>query len=265
MRRLGAIVLIIAAVAVPSAAASRHATAPQLPTLRVNYTMNCTFSIVDDFGKPVTAIAPGAYQVEVTTPLQFKLVDPTDRPPSDFTGCKGWVQFQLTGPGVNLQTTLDTGCDSFYMLPASNFQPGATYTAQDNNQPAATRTVFSTLTSGTPVIPPSPLGSGKGTSSSGSLVGSALHKTRATLAGTVGANGAATLLVKGKPVSTLKPGRYRFTIVDRNPKAGFALLGAKGAKTTLTGAAFVGKRSAIVALSAGRWTYAPGKSLEVKA
>ena len=50
--------------------------APALPTLYVNYTMNCTFSIVDDAGRPVTTIAPGSYQVEVTTPIMFKLSVP---------------------------------------------------------------------------------------------------------------------------------------------------------------------------------------------
>ena len=33
------------------------------------------------------------------------------------TGCRGWVQFQLTGPGVNLATTLDAGCEQ--QLPAT--------------------------------------------------------------------------------------------------------------------------------------------------
>jgi hypothetical protein len=258
MRR-PALLVALAAVALAPAADARST--PQLPTLYVKYAMNCTFTITDDFGNPVTAIPPGTYQVDVTTPMQFKLVDPADRAPNDFTGCKGWVQFQLTGPGVNLSTTLDTGCDAFYLLPATQFQPGATYTAQDNNQPAVTRTVFSTLASGSPRIPPSTTGAGKGTSASGSVVGSAI--AQGALSGALSAKGAATLVARGKPVTSLKAGRYRFTIVDSDPHAGFSLVGAKGAVTAITGAKFVGRRSAIVSLTPGRWTYA-GKTLTVK-
>ena len=42
--------------------------AAALPTLYVNYNMNCTFGITDDSGKAVTSIAPGTYQVQITTP-----------------------------------------------------------------------------------------------------------------------------------------------------------------------------------------------------
>ena len=74
---IGAALLAAAAVFVPAVGAtSRDAAPPATPTLYVNYTMNCTFSIVDDSGKPVTAIAPGTYQVMVTTPIMFKLVIP---------------------------------------------------------------------------------------------------------------------------------------------------------------------------------------------
>ena len=127
--------LAVAAALVPAGNAGSRDNAPTaLPTLYVVYAMNCTFGIFDDQGHPVSSIAPGSYQVEVETPVMFKLVRPggvsTDNiAANDFTGCKGWVQFQLTGPGVNIFTTLDSGCDAFLILPEQTFKPNSTYTA----------------------------------------------------------------------------------------------------------------------------------------
>src|SRR6476659_5182676 len=168
---LTAALMAAAAVLAPLGTAGRQASGqPALPTLYVQYTMNCTFAIVDDRGNAVTAIAPGTYQVEVSTPIMFKLVRPggvtvDNIAPNDFTGCKGWVQFQLTGPGVNVFTTLDTGCDAFLILPEQTFKANATYTATDLNQPSVAHESFSTLATGSPTIPKSPYGatSGKGT------------------------------------------------------------------------------------------------------
>src|SRR5579872_843673 len=81
------------------------------PTIYFLYAMNCTFTIVDDSGKTVTAIAPGKYQVDVRTPLAFGTIPiPSGTDPNDMTACRGVPQFQLTGPGVNLFTTLTAGC-----------------------------------------------------------------------------------------------------------------------------------------------------------
>ena len=254
----------LAAVLVPASTAStRDSGAPALPTLYVNYTMNCTFSIVDDAGHAVTSIAPGSYQVEVTTPIMFKLAVPggtsSDKiAPNDFTGCKGWVQFQLTGPGVNLFTTLDSGCDAFLILPEQTFKPSSTYTAQDLNQPSVAHASFTTLASGSPTIPKSPYGptSGKGTLQQdlvGSLRRSAL---KATLTGAIDAKGKLSLTEKGKPVSVLKAGRYKFAITDRSPKAAFTLEAVNGGLVKdLTQGSFVGKHSATVVLTSGRWMY----------
>jgi len=245
-----------AAVFAPSAGAS---TPSGVPSLYAVYTMNCQFSLVDDSGNKVTSIAPGTYQVVVSTPVMFKLVD-NQYSATDFTGCKGYVQFQLAGPGVNLATTLDFGCDASYELPGTYFKPNATYTAQDLNQPSVTRTTFSTLASGTPTAPASPYGAttGKG-STQQDVVGSALAATlHGTVAGTLGANGSVTLTTKGKSVSTLRAGRYRFSITDRSTKRGLSLTTAKGSSRELTGSAFVGTKAAIVTLKAGRWYVTSG-------
>ena len=255
-------VLVAAAVFVPTVSASSRDAAPQAtPTLYVNYTMNCTFSIVSDSGQPVTQIPPGTYQVMVTTPIMFKLAVPggpgiDNMAPGDMTGCRGWVQFSLNGPSVNLQTTLDVGCDSNLLLPPTTFKPSSTYTAVDANNPSATRTSFSTLATGTPPVPtstPYDATSGKGDVQQSLLAsGSVL----ANLNGSVSSNGLASLLNRGKSIKTLPTGKYRFTIVDKDPKAGFSILGPKSTKvSSLTGTGFVGRKSVTLNLAAGRWVF----------
>ena len=255
---------LIAAVGLAAALTPLGNTAPRdtaFPTLYVQYTMNCTFTIVDDSGNPVTAIPPGTYQVEVSTPIMFRLVNIPDRAPNDFTGCKGWVQFQLTGPGVNLGTTLDIGCESDYLLPATSFKPNSTYTAQDLNNPAGAHASITTLSSGSPTLPtnPSGTGTGKGTAST-DIVGEGITAgIRGVVTGTLSPSGIARLTSGGRAVATIKAGRYRFTITDRSPHAGFTLQAPKSAvPKALTGKGFVGRHSTTLALTAGRWTYVSG-------
>src|SRR5215210_6355473 len=100
IRRVSILLAALAAAAVlaPMGSAKSRDVAPNaMPTLYVVYTMNCTFTIVDDFGRRVTSIAPGSYQIEVSTPIMFKLVVPGGPDvdhiaPNDFSGCRGWVQ-----------------------------------------------------------------------------------------------------------------------------------------------------------------------------
>jgi len=105
-----------------------------------------------------------------------------------------------------------------------------------------------------------------GTSSSGSpgkttskdVVGSAVDKTavfRGTLAGTVSAAGKLTLTKSGKGVTTLKSGRYTFTIQDSSSKADFTIQELRKNPLTLTGVAFVGKHTTTVGLKPGQWTF----------
>jgi hypothetical protein len=258
---LTAALMAAAAVLAPLGNAGRQASGqPALPTLYVQYTMNCTFAIVDDRGNAVTAIPPGTYQVEVSTPIMFKLVRPggvtvDNIAPNDFTGCKGWVQFQLTGPGVNVFTTLDTGCDAFLILPQQTFRANATYTATDLNQPSVAHASFNTLATGTPVAPKSPYGttSGKGTVQQ-DIVGSAAVK--ATLNGSVAPTGLPALKNNGKLVTVLKSGRYKFAISDQSKKASFTLEAVNGGTVkNLTTAPFTGRHSVTLTLTPGRWMY----------
>jgi hypothetical protein len=261
IRALTAIIGVAAFLAPLGNAAHRDAA---FPTLYVEYTLGCTFSITDDTGKPISSIAPGSYQVEVQTPMMFRLINIPDRAPNDFTGCKGWVQFQLTGPGVNLSTTLDIGCESEFLLPATYFKAGSTFVAQDLNQPSVAHASITTLASGTPNAPtnPSGTGNGPGTASTDIVGGGLPTAVQGLVTGTLSAAGKATLMSKGKKLTTIKAGRYRFSIADQNPHSGFMLHPASATATKhLTGTAFVGKHSTIVTLTAGRWTYvSAGKS-----
>jgi hypothetical protein len=219
------------------------------PTLYFMYSMNCTISIVDDSGKPVTSIAPGAYQVDIRTPIPFAtLPDPPSASSPDMTACKGIPQFQLTGPGINLFTTMSAGCVEDMLL-TETFQPNATYVAEDLNQPTIAHASFTTLASGTPKRPVVTYGGGKGQGQvSTDIVGSLALK--GTLAANVTAKGTATLTKSGKPVATLTAGRYKFAVDDRDPKNTFKLLGPKSTSATI-----LTKRSTTITLTAGKWTY----------
>jgi hypothetical protein len=248
---LMAVVAGLAALLVSAGSAGLRTTAN--PTVYIMYSMNCTFTIDDSSGKTITSIAPGAYQVEIRTPLAFGTM-PNPGPGTDMTACRGAPQFQLEGPGVDLFTTMTAGCEDDKVF-SETFQPNGTYVAQDLNQPSIAHGSFTTLASGTPVVPTVTYGGGKGKPQvSTDIVGSLAFA--ATLNGIVASNGAPALKNGGKAVSSLKAGRYKFTISDRDSKLGFNLLGPTSkAPANLTGVKFVGHRSVAVKLTAGKWTY----------
>ena len=134
------------AVAAVAAAAGAGVAEGALPSLYVNYKAeNCTFSLTTDAGKAVRTILPGTYQVVVETHGTYG-----DFYVSEETGlraCKGFVGFRLTGPGVNLFTTLDDGDSSGEILSAK-FKAGATYTFQDDHNVAGTRKSFTVAKTG---------------------------------------------------------------------------------------------------------------------
>ena len=192
--------LAMMAAIVPAAFAKRSDAV--LPTLYVNYAMNCTFTITGDSGARVSSIPPGTYQVFITTPMVFADVDLTGI--SDMTACKSFTQFSLTGPGVNLTTTLQDG-DEDKELDKATFQPASTYVAVDNNQPGVARVSFTTTATGSAsdvTSPTSSSGSGKGDVQS-SLLGSSSKSgastttslpLRGTLIATVSASGTPKLM-----------------------------------------------------------------------
>jgi len=127
--------------------------------------------------------------------------------------------------------------------------------------------VFTTAASGSPTAPPNPYtpgsSSGKGTPSS-DIVGSKAKTAtaapttlpfRGTLVGMLSVSGKPTLTSKDKTFSTLKSGRYTFSITDRNSKGGFWVQQLRKNSVTLTGVAFVGKRTVKVDLKVGKWMF----------
>jgi hypothetical protein len=251
------VLLLVVGLAATLFAAGGANTATINPTLYFNYTMSCTFSIADDSGNAVTSVAPGQYQIDIRTPVPFGTIPKNF---SDMTACKCMPQFQLTGPGVNISTTLTAGCESDESYPAT-LQPNATYVAVDLNQPTVARGSFTTLSSGTAQKVNSPYTStnlGKGTPNQ-SIVGSALPSAKGTLAAMLTPRGMVTLTLKGKSVTKLAPGKYTFAITDKNAHASFSLLGPSSPKKqNLTGGSFVGQKSVAVTLTAGRWTFLSG-------
>jgi hypothetical protein len=236
-----------------------------LPTLYVAYNMNCTFGITNDAGNAIGQIAPGTYQVQITTPVVFADVDLTDSVGTMYA-CQSFVQFQISGPGVNLTTTLQDG-DEDYGLIDETFLPGSSYLAVDNNQPGIARLAFTTASSGSPVIPTNPSsggGTGKGSTQS-SLVGSqSTSKTttapvvnRGTLLATVSTAGKVSLTFDGKSVSTLKSGRYEITVADHSTKNGFIVQETGNTPDTVSTGVFTGKRSIHVSLVKGQWFFYP--------
>jgi hypothetical protein len=229
-----------------------------VPTLYVTYALKCTFTMTDDSGKPVTAIPAGAYQVQVSTPGSFGGMDLSGI--SDLTACTGAADFQITGPGVNLHTSLNDGDGSQDVLQAT-FQANGTYVAQDNNNVAGTRTTFTTTaaTAGS-----GSTGSSGGTSSGGATTTkTGTPATPATLkgilTGTVTAAGKATLTYKHKALATLAPGLYKITVNDKSKKVGLIVQMQHGATTTVSTGPGVGTKTVTVNLKAGQWFFYTAK------
>jgi len=256
MARVSTLIAVLAVTAALASDACARATV--LPHMYVNYTMNCTFSISDDSGKTISSIAPGEYQVLVLTPMVFAMVDLTGKAPNDMTACKSFVQFQLTGPGVSLSTTLQDGDEDKDALKAT-FNPSATYTAVDLNQPSVARFAFTTSATGTAVNPtgPASTATGKGQTQQ-ELIGSqagADVSFRGSLDAIVTAGGKLSLTRNGKIVKSLKSGKWTFSVDDESKKAGFIVQALNGKPQTVTGATFVGSHNATISLKPGRWFF----------
>jgi hypothetical protein len=258
----------VCAVAAFAAACAGAARAAILPTLYVNYTTNCTFTLTDDSGKAVFSIAPGDYQVQLSEP-QALIANGT--PGQAGPSCQGLAAFSLTGPGVTIQTALDNG-DGVNLFNES-FQPSSTYVAVDNNNPVVSRITFTTTASGaaaTPSVPYSTSTSSKGTTSNTSIAGSASTAKKSSSAGsgaalvqrgtldaTVSASGAPKLTFDGKGVTTLKEGRYKIAVVDASAKGGFIIQEVRRPAITVAGVSYTGRRSTTLELEPGQWFFYP--------
>jgi len=233
-----------------------------LPTLYVDYSTNCTFVIVDDSGKHVSQIAPGTDQVQLNEPQPLIANGSAN---SSGPACNGLAAFQLTGPGVTLTTSIDNG-DGVNLFTES-FQAGSTYVAVDNNQPAVARVVFTTAASGapaTPSVPYSSVAGGKGSTSNTSVIGQKAKASvgvppmpRGTLVAVVSAAGRPSLTFQGKPVTSLKAGRYTVQVADSSKTSGLIIQETGQNAIAVAPVAYTGKRRTAVTLRVGQWFFYP--------
>jgi hypothetical protein len=237
-----------------------------LPTLYVNYTMNCTFTMTDASGKTLTSVAPGNYQLLVTSPAPFAAVDLAGV--NDMTACMGSAQFALTGPGVSVTTTMDDGDSDNAVLDVA-LEPSSTYTAVDNTQPTIAHFSFTTTAAAT-ATPPGVATTPETTTAATTSTPQAKAPTlaggtgapqtipdRGTLAAAVSAAGVVALTYKGKAVTTLRAGRYTIALTDASRRSGFVVQQLHGGTIELSTASFTGKRSRPVDFSKGQWSFSP--------
>ena len=224
-------------------------------TLEVDFSYTGDITVMLPNGTPVgtktgspTVIPAGYYTVELTQP-----------------GCVDVPAFILQGPGVNILDDLQSG-EVVTDAVEADFQPNTTYTWRNGTENPPV--YFTFATSGTvlgtppPVTPAAngPVSSNK--EANGSIVGSGLVKSSAsllgTLAGGVSATGSPHLSYKGKAVSSLFAGRYKITVADTSKTSGFMLESSSHRVVSLTNQAFVGTHAATVTLTAGKWFFVAG-------
>jgi hypothetical protein len=224
-----------------------------MPSIYVNYSANCTFTLTVDGGISVTSVtAPGPTLPPGTYELAVWLPNPTE----GYVPC-GRPTFTLSGPGVSARTEF-AGMELLDERTVV-LQPSATYQAEDANAPGSTRRFFTTAASGSNSVllgsgPPAPSGPARG-SVQNDPMGSAIPRYRGKLAATIGRAGKATLTRGGTRVATLKAGRYDLAVDDGDAHAGFFVRHGAGKPLTVTSLAFVGSTTKRLSLTAGTWSF----------
>jgi len=232
----------------PSSPAAQARTAAQLK-MNVNFTYMGDISVSLPDGTPIgttrgapTTIPAGYYSIVLSGPGACTLVP----------------YFLLSGPGVAISDNMAQGEEDFteYVV---DLLPNSTYTWRNGDAPG---TVFTFQTSGQvlgtkapPVVWTGPVTT---KSSNKDIVGSGLVHTRGSLLATVSAAGKLSLALNGKDVTSLHAGRYKLTVVDSSANGGFVVQPTKQNAQTVTTASFVGKRSATMSLTAGKWLFTTG-------
>ena len=245
--RLGASGVLVAGLLVAPAAQARTAAAP---TLLVEFYPDGLITVTLPDGTPVgstsgspTLIPAGYYTVLMSGP----------------GGCVQLPLFDLRGPGASIVSDMNGG-----EVDASSFNayflPNSTYTWRTDRGLSSAVHTFATSSSvagSVGVQSGTTTTSSAGKPTSDDIVGSDVAPYRGTLTGVVSAGGRLTVAFNGKSVTTLKPGRYTISVTDRSSSSGFLLQKAKQKATSITGAAFIGKHSAKVDLTAGTWIVTP--------
>ena len=212
----------------------------------------------------VTFSASGTISVTLPdgTPVGSTSGAPTVIPAGSYTlmlygpgGCTYLPVFELKGPGESIIDDMRGGEWDTFQYDAY-FLPNSTYTWRNNANPGV---VFTFRTSASVVgtsqgQTSAGTSSGKGsTVSSQDIAGTAILPFRGTLTGAVSAAGRLTIAYKGKSVTSLKAGKYTIAVTDKSSTNGFMLQKMKHKAVSVTGATFVGKRSASFQLTAGKW------------
>jgi len=229
--------------------------------LLIKFQLTMTFQVTLPDGTPVgtssppgTTISPGTYELVFVNSQNVKNMN-----------------FQITGPNVSLQESMGGGEETAagdYVT----FLPSSQYRFHDANNVSSPLAFLQTAATGGSVggtgagIPGSNSQVSGGSTSNATVVGTKAGSAsssgtralyRGTLAGTVALTGSVTLTVNGKPVTTLRAGRYTIKVADRSTKGGFTIQAIKQDPSTLTGLAFVGSRTVTLTLFAGQWLYYP--------
>jgi hypothetical protein len=238
--------LLAAWLLVPSAGAGRAASL----SLAINFTAGGIVTVtlpdgtaVGSTGGAPTVIPAGYYSLNLSGPGE----------------CINLPLFELSGPGVNIQDDMLGGEVERNTLYAT-FLPNTTYTWHTDRNAAVVHT-FRTSGDVLGTQPAPSTTTSKPTSTtplqSADVVGSGLLPARGTIVGAVSAAGRLTLAYNGKSVTHLKPGKYTFRVTDKSSSNGFLVQKAGKKAMSVTGSMFVGRRSAKVGLTAGRWLVLP--------
>jgi hypothetical protein len=203
IRGVGVRLIVAIAVALALGAGSARADNPVL-TGDVGLNDAFVISLSDAAGAKVTHLDAGTYTLVVHDRSSFH-------------------NFHLSGPGVNVQTAVDTTGDTTFTV---------------------------TLVDGTYFFDCDPHSSQmKGSFTVGSVTAPPPPTPPTKLAATLSAASASTL----GPLQAVAPGKFVVTVRDRSTKDGFRLAGPGVAKTT--GARFTGTVTWAVTLRAGRYSY----------
>jgi hypothetical protein len=180
-----------------------------------------------------TVVPPGPYSVVV-----YDSIDDSN-PLFTMTGSGVSVSSDLNPTGVGIEVPMTFGP---FLLEASS-----SYSIFDANMAGGSAILFTTAATGSSA-------SNEATSGSTSS-GSTAAKTLGSLALFVGASGKPFLSFGGKPVKTLKAGRYTLIVGDSSRKVGLLIGHGSVHPTTLSGVAAVGASSRSVNLTSGMWFY----------
>jgi hypothetical protein len=247
--RVVAAVAVAALLAVPPAALGRSSANP---TIRVQFSLNGGITVTGPTGAPLgttsgspTAIPAGYYTVLLLGP----------------GGCAVIPYFELKGPGENIANNLTEGELDNDSVNAY-LQPNSTYTWRNRDVPGSVFTFTTTSeVQGTAPAVAGPKGNESAnhtTVKSTDFVGSEILPARGTVTAAVSSAGRLSLAYKGKSIGRLNAGRYTIAVDDKSTTSGFVVQKQGQAATNVTTRTFVGKKSAKVELTAGRWIFSPG-------